>query len=344
MKIHLLINFMIYLVICGSLYSQVDPGTDNIMHAWTFDDGTANDNFGSANGVLMGGATIEEGALVIADSGQYLRLPADIIAINTYNELSVEAWFTIDKDANTDFKMLFFFGDVSHFWVAGCGYFFEAVRPDNKSRVTISNNMTMSPFMIIEDINAPWPTENFVENGSINDGQIHHMVSTLDSLELSLYIDGNYIGTDTLILPNQISVIGIGDAFLGKSVHAVDESLLGSIDEFKIYNKVLSEDEVDFLYKSRLVSVDHINLANNDIKMFPNPVSDQLTISLSDKLDLSGYFVNITNMSGVIVYSEYFNNNEVLINISALHKNEIYNVAVLSIDNEVLATKMILIH
>jgi hypothetical protein len=71
----------------------------SLTHKYNFNDGTANDYVGGANGVLMNGATVSGGKLVLANNGtnanpatgQYVSLPANIL--KTLN-FTVECWFT----------------------------------------------------------------------------------------------------------------------------------------------------------------------------------------------------------------------------------------------------------
>ena len=63
------------------------------MHQWTFNDGTASDSIGGANGALLGGATISGGRLIVdntlsspnqASSGQRMNAPLpDTVAAKT---------------------------------------------------------------------------------------------------------------------------------------------------------------------------------------------------------------------------------------------------------------------
>ena len=92
-----------FLLLTVSLFAQVDPGTQNLKHSWTFEDGTANDYIGGANGYLMKGAAVEGGALV-ADSLQYLELPAEDVALQTYPAFSCEIWFQPDSGKNGNYQ------------------------------------------------------------------------------------------------------------------------------------------------------------------------------------------------------------------------------------------------
>ena len=61
-----------------------------LVHRYSFNDGTANDSVGSANGTLVGNATISGGQLVLpnttsaAPATDYLQLPAGILTNSLY--------------------------------------------------------------------------------------------------------------------------------------------------------------------------------------------------------------------------------------------------------------------
>lgn len=87
----------------GGLTAQgVDPGTSNLKHSWKFNDGTADDHVGGANGTLVGGAAIVDGALVTSAQGQWMEMPGDVIALNTYDAVTIEAWYTPDPRLGKD--------------------------------------------------------------------------------------------------------------------------------------------------------------------------------------------------------------------------------------------------
>ncbi|WP_243348352.1 hypothetical protein [Parabacteroides sp. FAFU027] len=56
-KSYLVACLLMILDISVRTLAQTNPGTANLKHQWTFDDGTANDNVGGMNGTLMSGAT-----------------------------------------------------------------------------------------------------------------------------------------------------------------------------------------------------------------------------------------------------------------------------------------------
>ena len=84
-----------------------------LTHQYTFNDGTANDSVGTANGTLMGGATVANGQVHFSGaSDTYVSLPGPAIAINTYVDATFEGWFTYNNSAS-HWQRLFDFGNSS---------------------------------------------------------------------------------------------------------------------------------------------------------------------------------------------------------------------------------------
>jgi hypothetical protein len=266
------------LILTVNLSAQTDPGTANLTHSWTFEDGTANDYVGAANGTLIGGAFVEDGALVIANFRQWMEMPADVIELNSYPEVTIEAWFISVPQGNTSWHMLASFGNT----VSGSGlgsdyYFITPARLDNVSRAAISCGNT----------STPWSAESGVNGPEYDDGELHHMVSTLNATEITLYIDGVQMGATPLASNNSISLIGPTFAYLGKSVYNGDSTWVGLVPEFNIYNKALSADEVLFLFQrgpTTAVDESRADILPTEYSLmqnYPNPFNPMTTISFS---------------------------------------------------------------
>jgi|GEM_PF-656056 len=215
-------------------YAQTDPGTANLTHQWTFDDGTANDavTTNPVNGVLTGGATIVNKALKLSAAGQYLTFSGSTLALKGYTALSQEIWFKSVAGGNIGYTMLSYFGNTS----GGLGYNYvstSAARGDNVSRTAITNGTYSS------EIGA---------NGTeYDDGVLHQMVSIVRADSVILYIDGVQVSRTANTIA--LSTISSTLAYLGKGGYTSDPTWLGSISKFSIYNKSLSAGEVKFLYQ-----------------------------------------------------------------------------------------------
>lgn len=197
-----------------------------LRHCYPFEDGTAKDIIAGADGVLHGG-TISGGIYKATANGNVIELPAADIAINSYTEITLEAYITADAD-NAGATMLAYFGGNEN-GVGGNGFF---ITPDRwtQSRAAIScGNLT-----------EPWNAESGVTGTQVSVGEKHHLVVTLNTSNIAFYIDGALVGTSSLSANNKISNISNVNAWLCKGGYDNDPSWLGSIDEFNIYEGLLS--------------------------------------------------------------------------------------------------------
>jgi hypothetical protein len=191
---------------------------------------------------LAGDATISGGSLVLDGEDDWMSMPGDVIALNTYTELSIEAWFTSVDGGNTGNHMLAAFGEEGTGATPTYGYkylFITPARADDFSRAAIQTRSMDS---------SPWDEEDGV-SASVehDDGQLHHFVCTVNAASIAFYVDGEQIGVTTLAAGNEIAGISQAAAYLGKGVYSVDPEWAGSIHEFNIYNRALSSSEVRYL-------------------------------------------------------------------------------------------------
>jgi hypothetical protein len=236
-KSMVLSSFILMLTLTGGLIAQgVDPGTTNLKHSWKFDDGTANDYVGGANGTLVGGAEVVDGALVTSVQGQWMDMPGDAIAMNEYGAVTIAAWYMPEQAANTGYTMLAYFGDTVN-GAGADGYFITSARGDDKSRTAITCGVYTNP----------WSGESGADGPEYDDGNLHHMVSTLSGDTIALYIDGERTGAAPLSGSNSIGGISPNFAYLAKSGYDADPQWIGQILEFSIYDRALTADEVYYL-------------------------------------------------------------------------------------------------
>jgi hypothetical protein len=222
----------------------IDPGTDNLVHQYTFDDGTANDSVGSVHGTLVGDANIVDGSLVLDGVDDWMEMDASVIAINTFTTgLTLELVCTQDT-ADQGYSMTATFGDT---WDNGYGKDYLAIATSRGGGGTTRGMMANTP-----DQDAPWSDEVGVDAPASKDGGEHHYALVVDdpaadgSGELSYFVDGILKGTVSLN-GQLISNVGTVLAYLGKGCYPGDPEVRCSINEFSIYNKALTASGVLFL-------------------------------------------------------------------------------------------------
>ncbi len=270
-------------------WAQTDPGTDNLMHQWTFDNANANDLVGSANGTLVGAASFTNRALNTSDGG-YVSFPGETIALNTYDAITTEIWFTSSSGANGGNTMLSYFGDANVGGSLGANYLFSSPSNGGNCRVAVSTGNTSEPWTVEAGINS--------SAGAIDDGELHHMVSVIQSTGIKIYIDGVNTATITSLSSNSISAISDANAFLCKSGYSSDPTWKGEVHKYSIYNKALSVDEVQFIFEegaeeSSFISSSEISLAFDEIitastvEVSASNLSEAITISAPEGITVS---------------------------------------------------------
>ncbi|NVN96201.1 MAG: T9SS type A sorting domain-containing protein [Bacteroidetes bacterium] len=134
---------------------------------------------------------------------------------------------------------------------------------------------------------------------SLNQVQLNqwsNFAMTFGSDSLKFYIDGKLQGTKYVngnILYSAIGLrIGTGRPNAG------NVSFTGDVDELKIYNKVLSPQEINQIYSG----INDIQLSqSNRASLFPNPFHNSTTIEISDSRFTKGE-LNIYDIIGQKVY------------------------------------------
>jgi len=215
------------------------PGPQPI-HSYTFEDGTADDSVGDADGLLIGDANVVSGSLILDGVDDWMEMPGDIIAINTLEAVTIEAWYTPTEGANTGFTMLAAFGLTNPFqdWMGVDYLFITTARGDDVSRAAIGCN----------NYEDPWATESGVNGPEYDDGLLHHMVATVNATEIAFYIDGVLMGTAELTGDNHLANVSNEQAYLGKGPYGNDPEWAGAIHEFNIYDYALSAEDILGLY------------------------------------------------------------------------------------------------
>lgn len=230
-KTHILVCLAMVVGISVQTKAQIDPGTANLKHKWSFEDGTANDVVGTANGTLNGNATVAGGVLNTTTGG-FVNLDPAAVGVHTYSELTVEAWYTSVAGGNGGYHFLYYIGNSNGGGNNFTGY--TPARGDDRSRLMFSAG----------------GGEAGVNSTEFDDGRLHHLVCVIDATTLSYYMDGvlfNTVSTGT----NLLSKIGTGAgtyfAYFCKGGWP-DPDWKGTISEISMYDKALTFDNVKYLY------------------------------------------------------------------------------------------------
>jgi len=302
-KLHFVLFVALMLILVATINAQTNPGKGNLTHMWTFEDGTANDQVGTAHGNFHGDYVfIDNGDLVTVPNGDgvadsWLDLPGDQINIRSYKAVSVAAWFTSDT-LSTSYRSLWFFGnDGNGAGVGSDGFALQPDRGDNKARTWISCGNETAPYSIENAVDDTTGLANTKKRTQYNDGKLHHVVCEIDTGGyqglIKMYHNGVYLGWDTLkyqkgVKDNRIDSISSKFARFAHSTYK-DSPWLGRIHEIEIFNTGLTAQEVAYLYAAGVngfaTSVSNKNTqlpeAFSLSQNYPNPFNPQTTIKFN---------------------------------------------------------------
>jgi len=211
----------------------VDPGTDNLVAYYAFEnntqDGSGNgyDATASGNPQYVSGPTGYGMAMEFDGSGDYVRLPIGS-AIAAMNDITVSTWANF-SNLGGGWQRLWDFGNSEQI------YMFVTPRIGTNGQLR---------FAIMTDT---VPEVNITAPATLPSGW-HHVAAMIDSasMTMKLYQDGKLVAEGpTALLPSDLGETTRN--YLGRSQFAADAFYFGSLDEFRIYNRALSEGEVLYL-------------------------------------------------------------------------------------------------
>jgi len=263
--------------------AQTNPGAANLKHQWTFNDGTPNDKVGTVNGTLMDGAVVADG--VLNTSGGYVVLTGTELAINTYTELTVSAWFTPEQGMNTGYHFLYYFGGQS------------GTNGANMTGYTPARGNDVSRAMIMTT-----DGEKGANGTEYDDGVKHHIVCVIDATDLYYYIDGLLVSS-TSIGASSLANVSTDLAYFGKGGWP-DPNWKGTLDEISVYDKALSADNVTFLFNAGPIGITGIDPAK---KLTQNVIlNNNQLVAEFESPSASEAQIEVYDVQGKLLSSELF--------------------------------------
>lgn len=243
-----------------------------LTHRYSFNDGTANDSVGSANGTLVGtNGSISGGQLILANTGEgsqtpgatgaFLDLPNGLITGSaTGGAVTVEMWITMQQ--HRDWAAAFSAGTSIHGEnTSDCcnddqPYIQIIPRSGDGGQgndVRVTSNSFGGPEGWVDDLGPADGTDLAI-------GQQEHLVSVFDQSgglpgSITVYRNGALMGTAAIAANLDLKTFlradntgGDVNVWLGRSQWP-DSLMAGSFDELRIYNSALSaaKAQADFL-------------------------------------------------------------------------------------------------
>ncbi|KKU25531.1 MAG: hypothetical protein UX39_C0026G0003 [Candidatus Magasanikbacteria bacterium GW2011_GWA2_46_17] len=263
--------------LAGSAGKAVISCINDVAGLWNFDEGNgtlaADGSRNRNNGTLMSGPVWNMtgcqfgNCLNFDGANDYVKLPD--IFLSTPKAMTVEGWFKTTTIAQS---MLFSINSYSM-------YINRGGQPDGSLLPFFDNNSTGDP---------GW--------GDYNDGNWHYFAATTDGSTTSLYVNGEFINSR----PENISQ-RLDGAAVGAIYDASANWYNGSIDELRVWNRVLSAAEIKSNYQKSMTACAEATLMCSDPQLTAVWKMDEgigIIAGDSTKNNLDGALKNGLNNTG----------------------------------------------
>ncbi len=317
------------LAMTGNLsLSLQDGGTATLTHRFsfnssdpTFDSGVGFDNANANNNT---NATFTNNRVVmtgLANSASAISLGITDLSTNpTYltDGATIMAWYTPQSTAG--FSYIFSAGGTA----PSGGYQYLAMSPNYNGSVRAFITASGSP-------TASGAAGEIGATGAAPSNNVEHqMTLTIDNSNISIYIDGVLEQTTPLTTANGGTILqgilnGVGTSIfsLGGSTYPGDPSFNGSIDEFRVYDTVLSQQYIAASFNASADAIAPTVSVNRNITVANSTVSG----ASNGAVDLAGFELDIGgNMSGAGTLTLFDGGSVVLTGNSAAGLNIASNV------------------
>jgi hypothetical protein len=214
------------------------------MVSWWPGEGNANDIRDENDGTLQGGASFDTGkvgqAFNFDGSNDYVNVP-DSNTLDGMSELTVDAW--LKREQFGTLQMIVVKGQLNGDDTSSYGLWFD---PANNDRVSWAVDTTTG-------LNTVVSSQSIIDNTTF-----HHIVGTYKDGEIALYIDG-VLGQSA---PLSGTVRDTSDPLtFGKRSHPTAPDYFGGlIDEVEIFNRALSESEIQAIFYADSAGKCHYSL------------------------------------------------------------------------------------
>ncbi len=281
------------------IWAQCTTPPTNMISWWTGDD-TAQDLYGNNDGTLQSGTTYVSGVVnkaFLFDGVNDVVVVPDSDDLDLTGDMTLELWVKQTE-----------FDNVFHTVISKGGI----DENDNELAVFLMVFQNATPIFYFKDTAGV-----FIEKGgpTFEDFSWHHYAYVRQGNQHIIYADGFDFGWESFTNPPASSAglpLTIGAQYNNSPSSTTDYRRFfgGEVDEIGVYNRALSEAEIQNIYNAGsdgkcrdALSIEDNLLSENQIKIYPNPVKNTFTLDISKSMILaSGNLkLQIFDLSGRLV-------------------------------------------
>jgi hypothetical protein len=219
----------------------VDPGMNDVAVYYDFENDTQDNSGNGRHGVGMNdpsyvsGATGFGSAINLNGFYHYVDLPIGSV-INTLTECTITAWVNWSGDGNA-WQRIFDFGSPP-----------ASADEDPQVYMFLTGNTGGGSIRFAMTVAGNSDEDQATASGVLP-SRWHHVAVTIDpgNTTHTLYLDGKLVAQNTEARYTPSDLGQTTQNWIGRSQFSADPYFMGSIDEFYIFDRVLSENEILYL-------------------------------------------------------------------------------------------------
>ena len=305
---------LVVTVVILALIANAQIPVDSLVAYWPL-----NGNVNDESGNNLNGAIYGDPHYVTGVSGQALDFDGidDYMKISddeefTLSDFTISAWIKWEGDPDAQGSWAI----VSN-WANGYSSEHYGLRMG-----TISASPDHNHGVFYYDDGTAWDWVYYLKN-ELSDGLWHNIVGTLKSGDVAkIYFDGTLFETDNSSIPTLIDPTD--DLYIARDGYGESSGDVGHwngiIDEVRIYNRVLTEEEIIAIYNETDNLLKINNKAFNSeliINVYPNPTTGKVNLEL-DK-SYTDVQINVRTIEGKLVQSfNIINSNDLSFDITGI--------------------------
>jgi hypothetical protein len=353
MKNKLLLLAMGFALTTQMIMAQVPSyvPTNGLVGYWPFN-GNANDESGNGNNGAVNGAILTTDRFGILNSAYDYNGTnnninfgsSTIFGLTSNNILTFSVWVRPLRASNNANIMDGVFSKYQDLNISNSNYYFSIDKnvssPSNPPIGVITANGTNSIGATCE----------------LNTWQHYVIVMQSGLNNIKVYRNGVLDNTGTVNFSNLISSSNLYLGFIPTtSTNITQSNFLGKIDDFSIWNRALTQQEITNLYNSAntneclTMTINTGVLSTNPVtytstvNIYPNPANDQITIDCGNLANVVGWNIKITNMLGQEVFNQPMNTQQYVVPLNSWTGQDMYFVKIINAQNEVVNIKKIIL-
>ncbi len=317
------VSLLFFILFSTSLWAQLP--TNGLVAHYKFENSVADSSGYDRNGTIFGNPTYVEGfngkALSFDGINDYVRIfNSDDLVLQSF---SISAWVRWEGDPDLEGSWAI----ISN-WYGGSYFQHYGLRMG-----TIAPGIPYNHAVLFYDDGSEWDWV-YGYKEELSDGKWHLITGVLQAGEYAkVYFDNHLVGIDLTSIPNQINPTG--DLFIARDGYGDGlasnpcDRWHGSIDEIRIYNRVLTGDEITDIYEDIPSAVSEIE-NNKDGILFPNPTNGLFSIQSKDAQQIKVFDITGKNILNLIPQNSieqidlsYQPKGVYFVNIISKNKNEV---------------------